>query len=133
MIEVKSWYSLFLAGACLIGTFADSPLGYAASPKARSSKKSVVVVDSWDREKVVQFTQVLCSEKSYFRHCFEATEQECERKFDVVILTCKRNLQNNRTKLTALSMGFCVGTAVEKEWSEKKSTKSECSDREKWM
>lgn len=101
---------------------------------AHSMAKQAIAKPIWDAQSETAFVELLCADESYFRKCFEVTQPVCRKTLRQAVKKCA-GVTKGVTEMIPLhtKMGLCVGTRVEKSWSDRKSASTDCRNREKWQ
>lgn len=90
----------------------------------------------WMKEVSIQLPKEVCTDSSFFRSCYEITQQECLAKAESSLKTClgATPIPNVVSSLThgqklGLKVGGCLGVALQKEFRKKKKEIPECESR----
>lgn len=114
-------------------------------------------IAAWDKQSETAFLALMCSTDSYFLKCFELTSEKCRTDLKKSVNQCQGSV--GITKLAKKSsgaagtsaraverpltekeeielhskIGLCAGLKVEKLWSDRKASSTECRKRENWQ
>ncbi len=105
------------------------------------SQASELSQDQWANIFVPAFTNVMCSDKSYFRHCFATSPERCQKEAISATRICLLDLSPKLPKTftsreqsvqAGTTVGQCAGTTMELSLLRSKISDPKCNDPNAW-